>query len=157
MQRTPRRQSVLRASLMLGLLVPPWWLGLPAAHPDPNGKPDPATAAELARQAVSLLKQRCAGCHGDDAKSVQGGLDLRTRAAALRGGKSRLPVLVPGSPEKSRLLLAVTGKDPDLVMPPKKADRLSAAEVELLRRWIAAGPPWLDTPQPAVADAGPNT
>ncbi len=50
----------------------------------------------------------------------------------LEGGDSGLPVLVPHHPQKSRLFLAITRKEADLVMPPKENDRLSADEMNAM-------------------------
>src|SRR5436309_10815688 len=90
-----------------------------------------------------VLAQKCLPCHGGDPKLRSAGLDLGTRAAALRGGDSRKPALVPGNPEESLLYLAVArrGGPP---MPPKDTDRLARDEVESIRQWIAAGAPWPD-------------
>jgi hypothetical protein len=66
-------------------------------------------------------------------------LDLRTREGALKGGK-RGPALTPGKPEQSLLYQAVA-RSGALQMPLGKP-ALAAAEVEALRRWIAAGAAW---------------
>jgi hypothetical protein len=51
-----------------------------------------------------------------------------------------LTAVVPGKPEESQLIARVTTTDPDLVMPPPETDRkLTAAQVELLTRWIQQG------------------
>jgi mono/diheme cytochrome c family protein len=86
--------------------------------------------ADFFRQKVEpLLAAHCLECHGPERK---GGLDLRSRSTALAGGESG-PVLVPGKPEKSLLWEYVsTGQ-----MPPKH--KLSAAEVEIVKRWISQG------------------
>ncbi len=91
---------------------------------------------------LPLLKAKCFACHGGDAKKVRGGLNLLTRADMLKGGDSGEATLVAGKPEQSALYRAVTWGDPDLEMPPKENDRLSKAEVEIIRKWIAAGAPW---------------
>jgi len=108
----------------------------------PPRKPRPATAG--AREAFTadvlpLLRRKCFGCHGDGT-DLEGKLDLRTRAGMLKGGESG-PALVPGKPEKSRLYQSVlrTGK---LQMPPKERNKLTKAETEVLRKWIAGGAPW---------------
>lgn len=100
------------------------------------------TEALFDRSVLPLLKQRCTGCHGDDAKKVRGGLDLRSREGGLRGGDSGKAALVPGDPQRSPLYLAVISRDPERAMPPKESERLTAQEAETLRRWIAAGAPW---------------
>jgi hypothetical protein len=98
-----------------------------------------------------LLKRKCFACHGADPKKIKGGLDLRTRAGMLKGGESGSPALVPGDPAESPLYVAVTRRDKDLTMPPKENDKLTAAEVEVLRAWVAAGAPWPDASRPSVA------
>jgi hypothetical protein len=122
------------ASLVCGLFL--------AAGATTAQEAPPSKTATSVESVVPLLKQRCAGCHGDDNKKVRAGLDLRTRAAALRGGDSGEPALVPGDPARSGIYRALTSTDPQRVMPPKESERLTAAEVELVRQWIVAGAPW---------------
>ena len=47
---------------------------------------------------LPILLRRCTVCHG--LRRQEGGLDLHTRAAMLRGGKSG-PAIVPGKPDES--------------------------------------------------------
>jgi len=65
-----------------------------------------------------LLVERCYKCHSHQHK-IEGGLALDSRSGWEQGGDSG-PALVPGAPEKSRLITAVGHSDPDLKMP---ADR----------------------------------
>ena len=95
----------------------------------------PAASTYYAETIQPLLDQHCFRCHGDKEK---GGLNLRERAKALAGGESGDPAVVPGHPEQSRLIEAITSDDEDLQMPPK-GDRLSAADVAVLRKWITDG------------------
>src|SRR5207245_133184 len=53
---------------------------------------------------IPILLRRCTVCHGRQVQ--EGGLDLRTRASMLRGGKSG-PALVPGRPGESLLIKKV--------------------------------------------------
>lgn len=90
----------------------------------------------LATDAVRILQGQCFGCHSSDKN--KGGLDLTTRAALLKGGDNG-KAIVGKKPEKSRLI-DVLAADSDPHMPPKK--QLSSQQVEVLRRWVAAGLPW---------------
>ncbi len=79
-----------------------------------------------------LLRAHCLECHGESAKP-KGGLDLRLRRLALAGGDSG-PAVVPGKPGDSLLYQRIRGHE----MPPGRV-KLSPAEIELVRRWIAGG------------------
>ena len=106
-----------------------------------------AKEAFFAKQVRPLLAEKCWACHGDDAKQLKGQLDLKTRAAALKGGESTWPAIVPGQLEESPLWLAVNRKSDDWsAMPPKENDKLTPAQIEILRRWIADGAVWSDKP-----------
>ncbi|MEO7649831.1 MAG: DUF1549 domain-containing protein, partial [Bryobacteraceae bacterium] len=94
------------------------------------------TPADLAAAARAVLEKNCAGYHG---AAPMTGLNVRARAALLKGGK-RGPALVAGSPDQSLLMQAVRRKG-DLQMPPGKAS-LAASDVETLRAWISAGAAW---------------
>jgi cytochrome c553 len=79
-----------------------------------------------------LLQAKCVKCHGD--KTRKADLDLSSAEGLRKGGESG-PAVVAGKPDKSLLYEKVHAGE----MPPKKEDRLTAAEVETIRRWIAAG------------------
>jgi hypothetical protein len=108
---------------------------LPAAE-TVGQKDNTATRVPLFQDDVRpLLQARCARCHGEKPRKAD--LNLTTAAGILRGGESG-PAVVPGKPDDSPLYDKVrSGK-----MPPGKKDRLSTAEVDTLRRWIAAGAPF---------------
>lgn len=75
----------------------------------------PALAApppDFTKDVKPIFEGRCLKCHG--AGKLKGGLDLRSKAAVLKGGDTG-PVVVPGSAEKSRLFEVITQGD----MPPK--------------------------------------
>jgi hypothetical protein len=68
--------------------------------------------------------------------------------AAKKGGDSGEAAIVPGKPESSPLYLAATRThDGWPAMPPKENDKLTAAQVDAIQRWIAAGAPWPDKVQ----------
>jgi mono/diheme cytochrome c family protein len=98
-----------------------------------------ADKVDFAREVRPLLVKRCLSCH--DAEHAKGRLRLDSREAALKGGKSKQPTLVPGAPAKSELLKRITTHDPDELMP-EKGGALTSAQIALLTRWIAEGASW---------------
>src|SRR4051794_36237479 len=102
-----------------------------ALGPSRAGK-DTAKAPRFDEDVLPILRAKCVSCHGP--KNRQADLDLSSAAAVLKGGDSG-PAVVPGKPGKSLLYERVHAGE----MPPTKKDRLSEAEVETLRRWIADG------------------
>ena len=113
------------APIALGALCLLGWTAARAAPPAPP-------AAPTSRGVPALLVARCGGCHG--ARAPKAGLDLTSAAGIARGG-DRGPALVPGNPDDSPLY----GVLRDGRMPPKGAGRISRAETEAVRRWIAEG------------------
>ena len=112
----------------------------------------PAVAAENAPRAATvspidfnrdirpLLSDRCFSCHGPDAAKRQGGLRLDEPAGASLVLDSGSRGIVPGDAAASEVLSRIESTDPDLVMPPPHVGKpVTAAEAELLGRWIAAG------------------
>ncbi len=127
-------------------VLSPWLLltpgmGLADGSDEPSSaRPEQARARELFRQRVEpMLRVKCLGCHGDG-EELDGELDLRSREAMLRGGKSG-PALVPGGALASLIYQAVRRTD-ERVMPPKERARLDPEEIAALKSWIEAGAPW---------------
>jgi len=111
-----------------------------------------APAARAAQPPVSfdrdiqpILAENCYHCHGPDATKRKAGLRLDQRDAAFRGGKSELAAIVPGKPDSSELVARIFSHDPEEVMPsPESNKTLTAAQKDLLRRWVAEGAPWAE-------------
>ena len=99
-----------------------------------------AAPVDFAHEVVPILRKHCAECHTGDKK--KGGFSMNTRAALLEGGENG-KVLVPGQARQGRLLEAIVSADPDVRMPPK-GERLSPAEVAVLRAWAEQGAAWAD-------------
>lgn len=103
---------------------------------------------------IPLMNLRCTTCHG--LRLQEAGLDLRTKASMLRGGKSG-PAIVPGHPEKSLLLKRIH----KLEMPPRKklvdagVRPMEANEIEKLTKWIAQGAPEVAI-KPDIATTEPD-
>ena len=99
-------------------------------------------APDFVKDVRPILERSCLGCHGPERQ--KGGYRLDVRDVALKGGDRGEPAIVPHAAKASPLILAVSGEDQGLRMPPKGSGkpRLTAAEVETLRAWIDAGPAW---------------
>src|SRR5207248_6554780 len=125
--------------------------GLPPPAETLPMKPIPAILAILALPALSraaevdfnrdvrpILADKCFACHGPDAKHRKADLRLDVEKAARESG-----VIVPGKPAESTLVERITAADPAERMPPAKSGKkLTAAEVDVLKRWVSEGAKW---------------
>ena len=82
------------------------------------------------------MVKHCYECHSEKSDDVSGGLLLDSRSAIRKGGDSG-PAVVPGDPDKSLLLEAMSYEDRDLQMPPDS--KLSPKIVADFRVWIQSG------------------
>ena len=98
-----------------------------------------AAVPDFEREIRPIFTAHCVKCHG--AEKSQGGLRLDSAAGAFLPTDSGVPAIVPHKAAESELLSRVSAEDADLRMPPE-GDPLSVAEVDVLRRWIAAGAAW---------------
>ncbi len=117
----------------------------------------PTEAAEAVTQddIIPILYLRCTPCHG--LHRHEAGLDLRTKAAMMKGGKSG-PVMVPGKPDQSLIVEKIKSGE----MPPKKmlldakVKPVAPAELDKIARWIAEGAPEVaEPPDLASTDKDP--
>jgi mono/diheme cytochrome c family protein len=138
-------EIVFHRRAILGLTILAAWL---AAWPVLAETPKTIDGYRMfATKIGPLLAEKCLACHGGKPTDIKSAFDLRTRDSALRGGESGEPAIVPGKPEKSLLYQAVQWDG--LEMPPKKNDRLTRDEIELIRQWIEAGAPWSEPASPS--------
>jgi hypothetical protein len=86
-----------------------------------------------------ILANSCYECHSQQAGKSKGDLLLDTKQAMLKGGGSG-PAVVPGNPDKSLLIKAVSYKSDDLQMPPK-GKKLSDQQIADLTQWVKMGAP----------------
>ena len=95
----------------------------------------PQSRVEYNRDIRPILSDNCFHCHGPDknTRKAKLRLDLRDDAIAHEA-------FVPGQPDQSALIKRIFTADPDDVMPPPDSHKnLTAAQKELLKRWIAEG------------------
>jgi hypothetical protein len=100
---------------------------------------DPADLEFFEKKVRPILAEHCYQCHSEKAKSPKGGLRVDGRDFLLKGGDSG-PAVVPGRPEKSRLVEAVSYRNTELQMPPR--GKLPDAALADLREWVQRGAPW---------------
>jgi hypothetical protein len=93
------------------------------------------------RDVYPILEDNCLECHSPpQGKGYrQSGLDLRT-CQALMHGTLYGPVVRPGDPQRSVLLMLIEGRaDPSLRMPHNKDKPLPAGQIAVIQRWIIQG------------------
>jgi hypothetical protein len=121
--------SFPRLALTLPLVAAVTVLPAHSQTPAPKDPPAPDFTSEVR----PLLARYCFKCHGPDEK---------TRKAKMRLDLPDTPdgVIVPGRPGESELIARVSSTDPDTVMPPPSTKMaLTAAQKDLLKRWVASG------------------
>ena len=96
-------------------------------------------AVSFESEVKPIFEKHCLECHGPKKQKSEFRLD--DREVALHGGESHAPNILPGKATESPLLKFVTTNDRDTRMPPK-GERLSTAEIDTLKRWIAEGAVW---------------
>lgn len=98
-----------------------------------------------------ILAAKCFACHGFDAKQRKADLRLDTSEGAL-AARDGGAAIKPGDLAHSAVWERITSDEAELMMPPPASKKkLTAAEKELIRRWIEQGAPYqkhwaLETP-----------
>ena len=91
---------------------------------------------DFGRDVLPILSEYCFDCHGPDAAARKGDLRLDVHDDVLF-------VVEPGAPEESELLARLVHDNPKRLMPPPSTGKApTAAEREVLRRWIEEGVAW---------------
>ena len=102
-----------------------------------------------------ILRKNCTVCHSErklDEPELSAGLALDKPELIRKGSQNgKVRVLVPGKPEESLLVKLLTTRDKKRAMP-LDADPLSPADIDTIRRWVAAGAP--EGTKPKEIDAG---
>lgn len=92
------------------------------------------------RDVRPILSDNCFACHGPDKGNRKAELRLDLREAATAPAESGDVAIVPGDVKKSVLVERIFESDESIVMPPPKSHKkLTAAQKETLKRWIAEG------------------
>jgi serine/threonine protein kinase len=101
-------------------------------------KPPPVVDSPLAARVKQLFTEKCRACHNPD--EAGGGIKILNHDMLV----NKRGVVIPNDPANSELFRLIS-YDLEPVMPPRekngKENRLSSADVELVREWIEAGAP----------------
>ena len=123
-----------------------------AGRVDPRLPAAAKQTVDFARDIRPIFQKHCHECHG--LTKDKGGLSLAMRARAMDGGDDGR-IIVPGQSAISPIIPRLAALDEDTAMPPK-GERLSAAQVGLIRAWIDQGAVWpvsADEVDPRAAQA----
>ena len=95
-----------------------------------------AHAQRYVQDVFPIWEKHCLGCHASGTN--MGSLDIETWEGLQRGGNHGT-ILVPGNTKSSRLYTMLIGETKPAM--PMDGQVLSAAEIEIVRKWIASGAP----------------
>src|SRR5262249_49498177 len=105
-----------------------------------------ASAAEqqinFSRDIRAIFSDNCFSCHGPDPGQRKAKLRLDTKEGVfeLHDGHQ---IIKPGDSANSELYKRISTSDPDdLMPPPKSGKKLTAAQIELFKKWIDQGAKW---------------
>jgi hypothetical protein len=105
--------------------------------------PKQACAAEpeisFSQDVLPLLKWKCASCHQPNGEGyAKSGVDLTSYQGLMKGTKFG-PMVIPGDPESSNLMMLLDWRvAPEIRMPHGKK-KLSTCDRNDIRSWIAKG------------------
>ena len=128
--------SPLVCAALCAVLCIPQYQGADAPR-SPAAQPAKANAngIEYNRDIQPILAENCFACHGADSAARKANLRLDLREAAIELG-----AIVPGKPEKSAMISRIHADGEKELMPPLKSNKkLTPAQRELLKKWVAAG------------------
>ncbi|MEP6756685.1 MAG: c-type cytochrome domain-containing protein [Chthonomonadales bacterium] len=91
---------------------------------------------KFSRDIAPILIANCIGCHGE--RSNAGSFRAHNYQSLMRAGRSGLPSIVPGQPEKSNMLKLLLSTSPTDRMP-SNDDPLKPAQLAAITTWIKEG------------------
>jgi hypothetical protein len=97
-------------------------------------------AVSYSKEVVPILDKYCKSCHvAGQAGYVVSGFELGSYESLMKGTQFG-PVVLPGDPLTSVLVMVVEGRvDPALRMPHGHAPAPTPDEVQVIRRWVEQG------------------
>ena len=124
-----------------------------------------ASKLDFNRDIRPILSDNCFSCHGFDAKRRKGDLRLDGPEGAFKKDKDGVVAIKPGDAAGSELIKRILTKEADDLMPPADSHKkLTAQQIETLKRWVNEGAgykkhwafePIAHPPVPKVVDGTP--
>ena len=137
------------------------WLGVAAEVPPSEGKPTRNSGGEKAptwwQDIRPIFRKNCTVCHNERRREeldISAGIVLDSLGSIRQGQRQGQALVIAGQPERSLLYRSLVTTDVKKRMP-LEADPLPAQEIELIRRWIAAGLPEGERPAQGEALSNP--
>jgi uncharacterized membrane protein len=92
------------------------------------------------KDVAPILAQHCASCHVPGQPGyMASGFDLQGYDSLMKGTKFG-PVVLPGDPMTSVLVMLIEGRvDPSIKMPHGGANPLTAEQIKTIRHWVKQG------------------
>jgi uncharacterized membrane protein len=116
------------------------WLGVVAALAVGPGCAHKPQEVSYQKDVAPILAKHCASCHVPGQPGYQAsGFDLQGYDSLMKGTKFG-PVVLPGDPMTSVLVMLIEGRvDPSIRMPHGGANPLTKDEIKTIRRWVKQG------------------
>src|SRR5687768_14220281 len=101
------------------------------------------SAIDYNRDIRPILSENCYACHGPDKNARKARLRLDIKEEALKAMRDGGFAIVPGDVHKSRVIERILAEDEEERMPPvDSGKKLSAEQIDLLKRWVEEGAAW---------------
>ena len=131
-------------------LFAPLFLAASVGAAEPSLAPTATQLEFFEKEVRPVLADHCYKCHAE--KKQKSGLRLDSREYVLKGGELG-PVVVPGNPETSRLILSINHvKAADVYAMPGEDDKLPPKAIAALTEWVRQGLPWPAEAKPNALD-----
>ena len=131
--------TIFRASLA-GLLAANLIAGCASKAEQSPANPGTTNEAFFLESVKPILERSCLRCH--NGTTSPGRLNLTSKAAAFQIQKDGKSFILPGKPNESLLVTAVSRKGTHAKMMPQLPVSLTDDQIGILREWITDGAAW---------------
>ncbi len=133
----PGRLLILPPLVAVSILVA--LTGCTSTRPDQGDDEDSPKTVDFLSEVKPILEKQCVICHNRKALPERHSFETRKR---LMQGDDTGPIIIPGDPDASRLIIAISSPDfHEKAMPPI-GSRITSVEIEKLKQWIREGADW---------------